>query len=127
MPAPNWSISDLASEFGITPRTLRFYEDKGILAPARHGRHRIYSPRDRARLVLALRARAVGLALDDIRSLLDLYTGPASTQAQIRACVETLSAHRESLLVQRTELDLMLEKIEAQIQDCLIQLKTDLS
>lgn len=126
MPAPNWSISDLANEFGITPRTLRFYEDKGILAPARHGRHRIYSPRDRTRLMLALRARTVGLALDDIRNLLDLYTGPSSTQAQIRACADTLTQHREALLAQRQELDLMLERIDTQIQDCLMLLDGNL-
>ncbi|AZV92346.1 hypothetical protein CBF45_00250 [Bordetella sp. J329] len=122
MPAPNWSISELSSEFGITPRTLRFYEDKGILAPARHGRHRIYGARDRARLVLTLRARAVGLALDDIRGLLDIYTGPDSTQAQIRACANKLEIHRQFLLSQRQEIDLMLARVEEQIQDCLNKL-----
>lgn len=122
MPAPNWSISELSTEFGITPRTLRFYEDKGILTPARHGRHRIYSARDRARLTLTLRARAVGLALDDIRNLLDIYTGPDSTQTQIKACVATLESHRQSLLNQRQELEIMLERIEEQINDCLIKI-----
>ena len=68
-----FTIRQLTKEFGVTARTLRFYEDEGLIAPERRGQTRIYSPRDRARIILILRGRRVGFALAEIRELLDLY------------------------------------------------------
>lgn len=68
-----YSISDLAGEFGITSRALRFYEDEGLIAPERHGSTRIYGKRDRARLAWILRAKRVGFSLADVREMIDLY------------------------------------------------------
>lgn len=68
-----WSIGELAEEFGVTPRTLRFYETEGLLAPARRGKNRVYRRRDRARLLLILRGRRLGFSLAEIKEMLDLY------------------------------------------------------
>ena len=69
----NYTISELAREFSVTPRALRFYEDKGLLSPTRDGLNRVYSPSDRARLKLILQGKSVGFSLSDIREMLDLY------------------------------------------------------
>ena len=68
-----FSISDLAQEFDVTPRAIRFYEDQGLLAPRRDGQRRIYTPRDRTRLKLMLRGKRLGLSLSEIRELIDMY------------------------------------------------------
>ena len=73
MPTATWTISELSKEFDITPRTIRFYEDQGILSPARQGRNRVYVARDRTRLKLALRGKRLGLQLSEIRDLIDMY------------------------------------------------------
>jgi DNA-binding transcriptional MerR regulator len=70
----NYTISELAREFNVTPRALRFYEDKALLSPTRDGMNRVYSGRDRARLKLILQGKSVGFSLTDIREMLDLYT-----------------------------------------------------
>ncbi|WP_448581954.1 MerR family transcriptional regulator [Thermaurantiacus sp.] len=89
-----YSIGDLVKEFGVTARTLRFYEDQGLLQPERRGVCRSYSRADRARLAWILRGRAVGFSLAEIRELLDLYApGPArrpQLQAALRKCQEKL-------------------------------------
>ena len=72
-PRRTYTIRQLCQEFGCTPRALRFYEDKGLLAPAREGLNRVYAPRDRARLALILRGKRVGLSLAELRDILDLY------------------------------------------------------
>ena len=72
-PQRNYSIAELSREFAITPRTIRFYEDEGLIAPERRGQTRIYASRDRARIILILRGRRVGFSLSEIREILDLY------------------------------------------------------
>ena len=74
-----YTISELAAEFDITPRAIRFYEDMGLLNPARDGRNRVYSVRDRTRLKLTLRGKRLGLSLVEIRELVDMYESPADT------------------------------------------------
>jgi len=71
--AETYTIAQLSNEFGITPRAIRFYEDKNLLSPTRQGLNRIYSRRDRARLALILRGKRLGFRLDDIKEMLDLY------------------------------------------------------
>lgn len=114
-----WTISELSREFGVTPRTIRFYEDQGIVSPAREGRRRVYAPRDRTRLKLALRGRRLGLQLAEILSLIDLYdhSGASSTK-QLRHYAEVLAAHREKLEQQRRDLDETLQEIGRQQADC---------
>jgi len=73
-PAASFAISDLAREFGITPRTIRFWEDQGILAPQREGGKRVFNRRDRARLKMALRGKRLGLSLAEIKDLIGMYS-----------------------------------------------------
>lgn len=118
MTNPTWTISDLAREFSITPRTIRFYEDQGIVAPTRNGRQRVYSPRDKARLRLALRGKRLGLQLSEIVSLIDMYDGPGTTQAQLREYLSVLQKHRATLEQQRQDIELTLADIDKQQARC---------
>ena len=93
MSPSTWTISELAREFDVTPRTIRFYEDQGIVSPAREGRNRIFGPRDRTRLKLALRGKRLGLQLSEIRSLIDMYDGPGDTDVQLRQYQSVLAQH----------------------------------
>ncbi|MBV6304371.1 MerR family DNA-binding transcriptional regulator [Candidimonas humi] len=118
MSQATWTISELAREFAITPRTIRFYEDQGIVSPTRSGRNRVYHPRDRTRLKLALRGKRLGLQLAEIRNLIDMYESPRDTAAQLRRYLEMLEAQRKSLEQQRRDLDLTLAEIREQQQNC---------
>lgn len=124
MTQATWTISELSREFGITPRTIRFYEDQGIVSPARDGRRRIYAPRDRTRLKLALRGRRLGLQLAEIVSLINLYDhSSASSTKQLHHYAQVLSAHRQKLEQQRRDLDETLREISRQLADCEAQLQ----
>jgi DNA-binding transcriptional MerR regulator len=118
MPPPTWTISDLSREFAITPRTLRFYEDQGIVSPAREGRNRVYSARDRTRLKLALRGKRLGLQLAEIRTLIDMYDGPGDTTVQLREYLNVLTRHREALEQQRLDIEETLAEIADQEREC---------
>ncbi|MCU0882895.1 MAG: MerR family DNA-binding transcriptional regulator [Hyphomonadaceae bacterium] len=100
-----WSIGEMSKAFEATPRALRFYEDKGLLSPRREGLNRLYGHRDRARLKLILRGKSVGLPLDDIREILDLYDLKDGQQLQMRKSLEKFTAHAAVLQNQRDHLD----------------------
>lgn len=119
MSQTTWTISELAKEFGITPRTIRFYEDQGIVSPTREGRNRVYHARDRTRLKLALRGKRMGFQLAEILTLINMYDAtPDNTAAQLQHYVEVLEKHRETLEQQRKDLDLTLAEIDTQLQHC---------
>lgn len=119
MTQATWTISELAREFDVTPRTIRFYEDQGIVSPERQGRNRVYSTRDRTRLKLALRGRRLGLQLSEIVTLINLYDrSGASTIAQLQHYAQTLESHRIKLEQQRRDLDETLKEIRRQQADC---------
>src|SRR5690606_22052306 len=105
-----WTISELAQEFAITPRTIRFYEDQGIVSPSREGRNRIYHARYRTRLKLALRGKRLGLQLAEILSLIDMYDGPGDTVAQLRHYMSVLEKHRSVMEQQRKDIDETLQE-----------------
>lgn len=114
-----WTISELAREFGVTPRTIRFYEDQGIVSPARDGRNRVYHPRDRTRLKLALRGKRMGFQLAEILDLINMYdAAPGNTDAQLEHYVQVLEAHRGTLEQQRRDLEQTLKDIEEQLAHC---------
>ena len=106
-----YAISQLAREFGVTPRALRFYEDKGLLSPDRDGLNRVYSNRDRARLKLILSGRKVGFSLNDIREILDLYDLDDNQRAQLRAAHKKHKQQVEVLKQQRIEIDEALDAL----------------
>jgi len=118
-----WSISELAEEFNITPRTLRFYEDHRIVNPRRDGQKRIYTHRDRTRLKLALRGKRLGLQLSEICSLIGMYEGPGSTQPQLETYLSILTRHKQQLLQQKQDLDETLSEIDQQERNCLALLR----
>ena len=106
-----YAISELAREFGVTPRALRFYEDKGLLSPDRDGMNRVYSNRDRARLKLILSGRKVGFSLNDIREILDLYDLGDNQRSQLRAAYKKHKQQIEILNQQRVEIDEALDAL----------------
>jgi DNA-binding transcriptional MerR regulator len=106
-----FSISELAREFDITPRAIRFYEDQGLLAPRRDGQRRIYTPRDRTRLKLTLRGKRLGLTLAEIRELIDMYEPGRDERPQLERFREVLETHRRSLLQQRADIEAQLSEI----------------
>lgn len=118
MSQQTWTISELAREFSITPRTIRFYEDQGIVSPRRDGTTRIYHSRDRTRLKLALRGKRLGLQLSEILSLINMYDGPGDTTVQLQQYMEILNQHRHMLEQQRKDLEQTLNEIEAQHTHC---------
>ncbi|WP_027795418.1 MerR family transcriptional regulator [Paraburkholderia acidipaludis] len=120
-----YTITELAREFDVTPRAIRFYEDQGLLAPSREGAgglKRVFSGRDRTRLRLTLRGKRLGFTLSEIRTLLDLYDSPTDTLPQLQAFLDTVMRHREILERQRADLDATLEDLaqyEIQARDLL--------
>ncbi|MDX5360762.1 MAG: MerR family DNA-binding transcriptional regulator [Alphaproteobacteria bacterium] len=107
-----YSISDLAREFDVTPRAIRFYEDKGLLTPARRGQTRIYAPRDRARLILILRGKRFGFSLRDIKEMLDLYEKPDGGIEQLRVTLAKSRDRIAALKAQRDELEDAIAELE---------------
>lgn len=113
----SYTISELASEFDVTARTIRFYEDQGLLSPTRtgpSGQKRVYSQRDRTRLRLTLRGKRLGLTLAQLRELLDMYESKADTRQQLQAYLDTLGEHKQKLTQQLEDLHLSLAEVEAQ-------------
>lgn len=106
-----YSISELAQEFGVTTRTIRHYEDRGLLRPQRNGQNRVFSSRDRARLKLALRSKRLGFTLGEIRELFQLYDLSRNEQGQLEAFLDNLDRRRAALEQQREDIDVMLNEI----------------
>lgn len=112
--AVTYTIGDLAREFDLTTRAMRFYEDMGLLRPERAGpggRSRVYSPRDRTRLKLTLRAKRLGLSLVQAKEIIDLYDSPRDTGAQLRKFLEVLGQHRQQLEAQMSDLQANLDEV----------------
>ncbi len=112
--ANTYTISELAKEFDLTTRAIRFYEDMGLLQPERTGvggRVRIYSARDRARLRLTLRAKRLGLSLTEAKEIIDLYDSPRDTGVQLKKFLDVLAVHRKQLEAQLADLQANLEEV----------------
>ena len=110
-----YTISDLAKEFDLTTRAIRFYEDMGLLQPERSGpggRNRVYSARDRARLKLTLRAKRLGLSLTEAKDIIDMYDSPRDTGAQLKKFLQVLTTHRKQLEEQMADLQANLEEVK---------------
>ena len=110
-----YSISDLAREFDLTTRAIRFYEDLGLLQPQRlgpGGRNRVYSARDRTRLKLTLRAKRLGLSLTEAKDIIDMYDSPRDTGAQLKKFLLVLADHRKQLDEQMADLQANLDEVK---------------
>ena len=113
-----YSISELAKEFGVTTRTIRYYEDQGLLSPARAGVNRVFSNRDRVRLKLALRGKRLGFSLGEIRELFELYDVSRDERRQLEEFLERLERRRALLEQQREDIEVMLNEIEFFAKQC---------
>jgi DNA-binding transcriptional MerR regulator len=111
-----YSITELCKEFDVTPRTLRFYEQKGLLSPARRGWTRLFSYRDRARLSLILRGKRVGFSLEEIKEMLDLYNLRDGQLTQLRVASTKMRERLNALQVQRVELDQAIADLERTVE-----------
>ncbi|TDQ41762.1 MerR family transcriptional regulator [Tepidicella xavieri] len=110
-----YTIRDLAKEFDLTTRAIRFYEDMGLLQPQREGpggRNRVYSARDRTRLKLTLRAKRLGLSLTEAKDLIDMYDSPRDTGPQLRKFLDVLAEHRRQIEEQMADLQATLDEIK---------------
>jgi len=115
MASATYSISDLAKEFDLTTRAMRFYEDMGLLQPQRTGpggRNRTYSARDRTRLKLTLRAKRLGLSLSEAREIIDMYDSPRDTGPQLRKFLDVLAQHKRQLEEQMADLQANLDEVK---------------
>ena len=115
---PTYTISELAREFALTTRTIRHYEDEGLVAPARQGRARIYGERERVRLKLVLRGKRLGLALAEIAELLDLYEIARNERAQLAKFLDLLADRRSRLMQQKEDIDAVLAEIDGVEREC---------
>ena len=105
------TIGELAREFDLTTRAIRFYEDCGLLAPQRNGRNRVYTARDRTRLKLTLRGKRLGLTLAEVKELVDMYESPRDTLPQLKKFLAVLAAHRAQLEQQMADLHVTLDEV----------------
>jgi len=116
--AKTFTITELAAEFDVTPRAIRFYEDVGLLSPARQGRNRVYTQRDRTRLKLTLRGKRLGFALQDILQLVTMYESESDKAPQLQAFQVALAKHRKNLEQQREDIEITLAEITQHEQRC---------
>jgi DNA-binding transcriptional MerR regulator len=100
-----YTVTELAKELGMTARAIRFYEDKGLITPPRAGTTRVYSARDRARMILILRGKRLGFSLSTIKEYLDLYDADVTQRAQLRLLLEAVGKRRAQLVAQRQAID----------------------
>ncbi|HUV21772.1 MAG TPA: MerR family DNA-binding transcriptional regulator [Gammaproteobacteria bacterium] len=123
----SWGIGELAREFGITSRTLRVYEEEGLLDPQRDGTRRIYNERNRVRLRLILRGKRLGWSLSEIRESFDLYDSSLGEQAQLELMLSKLEQRRETLIAQRKDIDSALQdlqRVESNARQSLREIRT---
>lgn len=116
--ANTYSISELAKEFSVTTRTIRHYEEQGLLNPRREGTNRIFSNRDRVRLKLALRGKRLGFSLSDIRELFELYDSARDEKKQLEVFLQKLEKRRAILQQQREDVEVMLNEIDFFANQC---------
>jgi len=116
--ATTYSITDLAREFRVTTRTLRHYEDEGLITPAREGTSRVFSTRDRVRLKLALRGKRLGFSLQEIKELFDLYDLSKDERNQLEAFLDKLDKRKALLDQQREDIEVMLHEVEFFAAQC---------
>jgi DNA-binding transcriptional MerR regulator len=119
-----YSISELAQEFEVTTRTIRHYEELGLLSPARRGQTRVYSPADRTRLRLILRGKRLGLSLDDSREIIDMYEPGKTNVDQLKKLIDAIQAQRIKLNQQLDDISKLLKDLNQAEVDCVTALKS---
>ncbi len=118
MSGRTYSISELAREFGVTTRTIRFYEEKGLIHPRREGQKRLYSPADRVRIKLILRGKRIGMTLRESVEVIDLYDPAHNNTAQLQTLLDTIAERRAALQRKKQDIDDMLGGLDEVRQLC---------
>lgn len=124
MDKKTFTITDLSREFDLTTRAIRFYEDRGLLAPGRKGRVRIYSARQRVRLKLILRGKRLGFSLKEIQDVLDMYDADCGEAGQLKFLIEKIRERRERLRVQKEDIKATLHDLREIEGECLRRLRS---
>lgn len=119
-----WSIAELAAEYDVTLRTIRFYEDRGLLTPERRGTVRVYHPRDRVRLGLILRGKRLGFSLDEIATIVDMYDAEPGEEGQLVYLLAQITTRRAELEQRRQDIDETLEELAEVERRCAADLNT---
>ena len=117
-----YSISELAREFEVTPRAIRFYEEKGLLCPGRNGSTRVFSPADRVRLKLILRGKKIGFSLEESRDIIELYEPETANTRQLESLLRKIQEKRIQLEQQKKEINTMLKDLKKTEAVCLTAL-----
>ena len=112
MSGRTYTISELAKEFGVTTRTIRFYEEKGLISPRREGQKRLYSPADRVRIKLILRGKRIGMTLQECVDFIDMYDPEHNNTGQLNSLINDVKLRRQQLLQQRKDIDDMLAGLD---------------
>ncbi len=123
--AKTYSISDLAKEFDVTTRAIRFYEDKGMLSPERRGQTRIYTPADRTKLKLILRGKRLGFTLDESRDLIEMYNPSGNNSDQLQTLIDKIRDRQHYLQQQMKDLEVMMVDLQESEQRCLDAMNND--
>ena len=118
MPNQTYTISELASEFGVTTRAIRFYEEKGLVQPLREGQRRVYTTADRVRIKLILRGKRIGMTLQESVEVIDLYDPQRNNAEQLLSLINTISVRRARLLQQKDDIDDMLTGLNEVLRLC---------
>ena len=118
------SIAEVAEEFGVTHRTVRYYEDQGLIAPERRGTQRLFHPRDLVRLSLVLRGKRLGFALDEIRRIVDMYDEQPGEEGQLRYLLDQIAERRTDLEQRRADIDQTLGELDDVERRCRRDLRT---
>jgi DNA-binding transcriptional MerR regulator len=129
VPAETWSIAELAAEYDVTLRTIRFYEDRGLLTPERRGTMRVYHPRDRVRLALILRGKRLGFSLDEIAKIVDMYDAEPGEEGQLVYLLDQITHRRTELEQRRRDIEETLHdlaEVEARCRADLAALRSPL-
>ncbi|HAT84972.1 MerR family transcriptional regulator [Cohaesibacter gelatinilyticus] len=116
------TITELTNEFGLTTRTLRFYEDEGLIKPVRRGRQRLYRPSDRTRLKLILRGKRLGLSLGEISEVIDMYRQPPGEAGQLAMLMEKIDARRKDLRQKLVDIEETIAELDAVEESCRVRL-----
>jgi DNA-binding transcriptional MerR regulator len=124
VPAETWSIAELASEYDVTLRTIRFYEDRGLLTPERRGTARVYHPRDKVRLGLILRGKRLGFSLDEIAKIVDMYDAEPGEEGQLVYLLDQITHRRTELEQRRRDIEETLQDLAEVEARCQTDLKT---
>lgn len=117
-----WTIAEIAAEFDVTHRTIRYYEDKGLISPERRGTQRLFHPRDRVRLNLVLRGRRLGFPLDEIATIVNMYDETPGEAGQLRYLLDQIGERRADLEQRRADIEAALTELETLERRCSSQL-----